>query len=423
MGVGRLEGLGVVVSVALALSACSQGQSDSAGQISASFGGGTGGSATEGGGTTNPTGFTSGAEGSGDSGTAGDEEGGGCVDEDGDGYGSNCAAGADCNDANPGAWSELACETCIDEDGDGWFGVCDDYPEGMEGPDCDDTNGCVWTEAGCANCVDGDDDNSWVGCDVYGDCAPGPDCDDANASVGESDIAELCNGIAENCAGEVDPFPADQMCPPEGVDAPAVTGWDCAPEAPGEDGCIITGCETDQVDLDGDGTTGCECEALPASTEGVSCEEAIDLGDIGDNAQSVTVAGNAAPVDRVTWYRFRGTDSADTACDNYHVRLNFLSNPGEQYAFAVGRGSCGAVNLVNQCNDYRWATDFRQTIDGQLTGQCPCSAAAQPPTNVSACENDTSEYFVAVFRVDDTGGNPTCAPYQLAISNGVYDTN
>lgn len=419
---GRLAGRGGLGLLALVLLGCSGGEVDSGGLADSAFGGS---SPTSGPATTGVTGITTGVGGSGDGGgstTGGgfDETGGGggCVDADGDGFGSNCAGGPDCDDANPGAWTDEGCATCVDGDGDGWFGVCDAYPDGIQGPDCDDSNGCVWTELGCDSCVDGDEDGVWLGCDQYGDCAPGPDCDDGNPAVGEGDAVEVCNGVAENCAGEIDPFPADQMCP---VD-PDVTGWACDPPSPGEDGCVITSCEVDLVDLDADPVTGCECESIPSGDEGVDCANPIDVGDLSDAASSVTVSGNAVPVGRVIWYRFRGVDLADTSCDNYHVRVNFLSNPGNQYAFSVGRGSCEAANQAVECVDYNWATDMRMTIDGQLTGQCPCSSAAQPPTNVSACENDTSEYFVAVYRTDMTGGDPTCAPYQLAISNGVYDT-
>lgn len=417
---GAVVRRGCLGVVALALFGCSQGETSSGGLADSAFGDG---SATSGVATTGMTGLTSGVGGSGSSGgadTTGDETGGGgCVDADGDGFGSNCPAGPDCNDANAGAWTDEACATCIDGDGDGWFGACDAYPEGAQGPDCDDSNGCVWTELGCETCSDEDEDGVWLGCDLYGDCAPGPDCDDGNDAVGEGDAIEICNGVAENCAGEVDPFPADEMCP---VD-PDVTSWACEPPAPGEDGCVITGCELDLVDLDSDPVTGCECESIPPSDEGVDCASAIDIGDLSDAASSVTVSGNAVPVGRVIWYRFRGVDLADTTCDNYHVRLNFLSNPGDQYAFSVGRGSCAAANVAVECNDYSWATDMRATIGGQLTGQCPCTApAAARVTDRSVCENDTSDYFVAVYRTDMTGGDPTCAPYQLAISNGVYDT-
>lgn len=408
---------GSLVVLALALLACSGGEVDSGGLADSAFGGE---GPTSGVVTTGLSTSTSSEAGSGSTSGAVDETGGGggCVDADGDGFGSNCPAGPDCDDANAAAWTDSACQTCIDADEDGWFGVCDSYPEGVEGPDCDDSNGCVWTEVGCATCVDADNDGVWSGCDVYGECAPGPDCDDDNDGVGEGDATEICNGIAENCAGEIDPFPADQMCPAD----PNVTGWACDPPAVGEDGCVITSCETDLVDLDSDPVTGCECESIPSGDEGVDCANAIELGDLSDAASSVTVSGNAVPVGRVIWYRFRGVDLADTSCDNYHVRVNFLSNPGDQYAFSVGRGSCEAANQAVECNDYNWATDMRVTIGGQLTGQCPCSSAAEPPANISACENDTSEYFVAVYRTDMTGNDPMCAPYQLAISNGVYDT-
>ena len=408
------------VPALVAVLACSGGEVDSGGIADSAFGG-SGGPTT--GPTTGASGLTSGADGSGDTGdpTVGDTGTGECVDADGDGYGNNCDAGPDCDDANAGAWS--ACDTCVDADGDGWYGECDAYPEGTQGPDCNDDNACVWTEAGCNNCVDLDEDGVWVGCDVYGDCAPGPDCHDGNASVGEGDAVELCNGVAENCAGEIDPYPADEMCPPAGVVTPGVTGWSCQPPAPGEDGCVIASCDTDLVDLDVDPSNGCECESLPAMDQGLDCANAIDLGDVNDGAQSVTITGNAVPLDRVVWYRFRGVDLSDaaTSCDNYHVRVNFLSNPGDQYAFSVGRGTCDAVNVNVQCNDYSWATDLRVSDAGLLTGQCPCYAgAAEPPANVSACENDTAFYYVAVYRV--AGAAPTCDAYQIAISNGVYDT-
>lgn len=415
-----------VVTCAVALStvsllACSTGEVDSNGLADSAFGGETD-QPTAGPVTTGVTTLTTGSpEGSGTTDDSADTGQVGCVDADGDGYGDNCELGPDCDDNNAGAWTDEACATCVDQDEDGWFGACDAYPDGIEGPDCDDSNGCVWTDEGCANCVDTDNDDVWIGCDVYGACAPGPDCDDTNPSVGEGDVVELCNGIAENCAGEIDPFPADQMCPPQGVDAPDVTAWDCQPPAVGEDGCVITECAVDRVDLDGEGVTGCECESLPPHDQGVDCQNAIDLGNITDDAGQQTVTGNAVPPGRVVWYRFRGVDSPDTSCDNYHVRVHFLSNPGNQYAFSVGRGSCGAVDTAAECSDYAWATDMRVSIGGVLTGQCPCSTAPVPPSNVGRCEDDSSDYYVAVYRADNTGGMATCAPYQLALSNGVFD--
>ena len=135
------------------------------------------------------------------------------------------------------------------------------------------------------------------------------------------------------------------------------------------------------------------------------------------------VTGNVLPDDRDVWYRFRATDTAETTgCDNYHVRARLADNPDDTFEMSVFRGSCtaaaecaGTPGIV----DYNWATDFRSTIDGRLTGQCPCSNATEPPTDVSRCQDDTANYFVRVRRT--TGSVLRCAGYTLEVSNGLYD--
>ncbi len=347
-----------------------------------------------------------------------------CVDLDGDGYGSDCDAGPDCDDDNAGAWTEAGCASCVDADGDGWWVGCDAFPDGVNGPDCDDTDGCNWTEAGCANCVDSDGDDFWTNCDIYGDCAPGPDCDDNNDTVQGDDSTELCNGVAENCAGFIDPYDPDAMCPPMGVTAPNVGEWACIPPAPGVDGCTIAECEPEQHDLDADYTTGCECLGQPPSNQGLTCGMAIDIGDIPDDGEVALVTGNVLPVDRDVWYRFRAVDGADNGCDNYHVRVRFLSNPGGQFAFQVARGGCDQVPApgTDCTTDWSWATDFRATINNVLAGECPCTLANPPATDLSPCQDNTADYFVRVIRDPAYVGDMSCAGYQIEISNGLYDT-
>lgn len=163
---------------------------------------------------------------------------------------------------------------CIDVDGDG-FGV-----DCQLGEDCDDNDYNNHTPAGCMNCVDNDGDDVWVGCDQYGADKPGPDCDDDNDQVGSMDAEELCNGIAENCAGEIDPLPADQMCPTTG-DAPNVAGvggWACNPVTPGEDGCEIVGCLPGFYDANKTPADGCEC---------VGTDRTRSLDSCGDGAQGL----------------------------------------------------------------------------------------------------------------------------------------
>jgi hypothetical protein len=70
--------------------------------------------------------------------------------------------------------------------------------------------------------------------------------------------------------------------------------------------------------------------------------------------------------------------------------------------------------------DYTWATDLRADIGGRLTGECPCSSAAEPPLNVARCADNGGVYYVRVRRV--AGGTPACAPFTIQVSNGVFDT-
>ena len=373
--------------------------------------------------TTEADGATSSATADATRGSATDDDGDACIDADGDGYGENCPAGPDCADDNPAVWTVDGCANCSDADGDGWWVGCDAYPN-IDGPDCDDTDACVWTEAACAACVDADGDGWWVGCDVFGSCGKsGPDCDDDNTEVTGGDTVELCDGVAQNCAGLIDPYPAADMCPAPGQTDPTVEQWICDPPEPGVDGCRIGHCAPELHDIDQDTSNGCECEGFPASTQGLACDAAIDVGDLSDAAAvAVIVSGNVAPLDRSVWYRFRGVDSPDVGCDQYHVRVRFLENPGSQFGFEVRRGSCQASPDTHvPIGDYTWATDLRETIGGQMRGQCPCTAQGAPRVvNISVCENDTAEYFVRVFRVPELDEAPTCEPYVLELSNGLY---
>ena len=117
----------------------------------------------------------------------------------------------------------------------------------------------------------------------------GPDCDDDNPFVATGDEVELCNGLSENCAGEVDPLPAEDMCPPEGAnDPPFVTGWDCVPPGPRRGRlCHRRLCRAEYHDPDDDWTNGCECLANPISTVAASCDQPIDLGDVPDDGSTI----------------------------------------------------------------------------------------------------------------------------------------
>jgi hypothetical protein len=275
-------------------------------------------------------------------------------------------------------------------------GTCRDYPG------CAGDGTCPEGEV-CHNrfCVPGD-------VDIDGDGSPASvDCDETNPDRYPG-AEEICSLIDENCNGLID----------EGDPAAICEFY------PGGGVCIdgSCGCPPGTFDLDRD-VTGCECLAQPAIDQGLSCAQPIDLGDIVDTGAMLRVNGNVMPDDREVWYRFRAVDSPDNSCDNFHVRVQFLSNPENTFELTVFRGSCATADCADTgFEDYRWATDLRITGgDGMLTGQCPCwGPTGVPVDNVSPCIDDSADFFVRVRRRAGTELN--CNTYGIELSNGLYDT-
>lgn len=303
---------------------------------------------------------------------------------------------------------------CIDGDEDGFGEAC------QAGPDCDDADYNNHTDAGCASCKDGDGDGVWVSCDQYGADKPGPDCDDTNESVGAMDSQELCNGIAENCAGEIDPLPADQMCPTDG-DAPnvgGIGGWKCNPVAPGEDGCEIIGCSVGYYDANKTPADGCECVGTDRTKSLDACGP-DPKGLIGVIAEG----GVVPPLKGVIGFNGPGPGLEDWFSVDFpeamaqgarpntgNIVVTFAVNPGDpsnpDYRFEVYRTCDGAAfggGLANQFG--AGAPPAREWTfnDGGATANPNYKSDVPWPEKV----------FIRVFRVNNSG---SCSEYTLQVS-------
>ncbi|MCA9608174.1 MAG: putative metal-binding motif-containing protein [Myxococcales bacterium] len=286
--------------------------------------------------------------------------------------------------------------------------VCDPLEICVDGacqalPPCRGDGTCAEPTDVChgRRCVPGD-------LDLDGDGVPASlDCDELDPERFPGN-PEVCNLLDEDCDGVPDNGDPATLCE----------------TYPGGGICIdgSCGCPVGTYDLDRS-IAGCECVADPPLGEGVACASAIDLGSLDDSGAMRVVSGNVMPDDREVWYRFHATDIADTACDNFHVRVHFTDNPGNSFELTGFRGDCAtAVCSDAGYTDMEWATDFRADLGGGLLGgQCPCTAIGSPrTTDVSGCEDDSADYLVRVRR--RAGSTLTCSAYAIEISNGVYDT-
>jgi hypothetical protein len=282
----------------------------------------------------------------------------------------------------------------------------------------------VFSQQGCANCVDEDMDGAWVGCDQYGDDKPGPDCDDTNNAVGIGDEVEICNGLAENCAGEVDNAPPDEMCPPEGVNAPNVApenGWLCDPPAPGEDGCLINECVEQFFDLDDVVDNGCECEGTPRTDSLAACSNFPqgELGTVGEGEQlnnlitgTIPELDNGIGAGREDWYwvEFPENDAIGERPETGSIQISFAQNDGNDYRFEIYR-SCNGVafdmGLATQfgagappTREWWFFDNHAEPLDMPEPGQYTDNVA-WPDT-----------VYIRVFRVQNDN---VCNNYKLAV--------
>lgn len=253
------------------------------------------------------------------------------------------------------------------------------------------------------------------------------DCDDSQSSV-KPGATELCNGKDDDCDKTKD----------EGATA-SCTSVSKATVACQTPSCKITKCSTAYYDIDKKYSNGCEC-AGDSNTggKGSKCSSPIIGATLVDTEKKAALySGNLMPGETGQWYRFYAKDGTDVgSCDNYSVRIRFVSNPGGIFQMDIYRGGCaGSQQLCKDETDHNYRVNFygktygpgskvgsvkgkhKPTPKPVLGGECKCTSGTGVP-GYNICKNNSAYYYVRVHY--KAGVAPVCTNFKIEFSNGVY---
>lgn len=237
-----------------------------------------------------------------------------------------------------------------------------------------------------------------------GQCPGTQKCDGKTASWSTCDAKdpapEVCNGIDDDCNGQVDDGDPDALCKSQGG-TPAHAHWACVSGQ-----CKLGSCDAGWTNYPpGPPSAGCAC-ALDSTEPNEQCSAAKTVGPVSDgSATPVVVTGTLSGANDSDWYQFDASDVAETTTNSYHLSIHLTApSPNNEFVFDVIRGSNCSGTAHSAFTDYDWCVDF---TSGTL-GEAVCSADGDVH-----CGDHTSHYFVRVYR--KAGATATCTQYKLSI--------
>ncbi len=390
------------------------------------------------------------------------------VDADHDGYDSPASGGTDCDDANPNINPAMP-ETCNgiddncnglvddgvgvggygDADGDG-FGDPANPVQGCSLPagavtnnaDCDDSNATISPAAtelcdGVDNDCDGavdvnatdavtaytDADGDGYGnpngavqvCDTTGYALTGTDCDDTRADVNPG-ASELCDGVDNNCDGQVDEVANEKAW----ADADGDGYGDPNTEV---DGCDVPAGYVNNATDCNDDASGVN-PAAPEKCDGIDndCDGEVDEADA---------------VDAPTWYQDADADgyggaSSRTACsapDGYVASsddcrdANAEVHPGAPETCNGIDDDCNGVVDDNPVDPTTWYADADGDGAGTpLTTESACTRPAGYAANAADCDDADAAtvYCDSCAQILDSGTSTGDGTYTIKPGSDAY---
>jgi hypothetical protein len=220
-------------------------------------------------------------------------------------------------------------------------------------------------------------------------------------------VAEVCNGLDDNCNGQVDEGDPNSLCAAKGAPPPHAS-WACAGSK-----CGLGACNPGWTAYPAGGgvAAGCACQ-VDGNAPNQTCATAKSVGTVTDvGGTPLTIQGTLSSDTDVDVYTFNTTDTDETTTNSYHVTITFTQpSPNNEFVMDVIRGTAcsdtptgAGVNI----SSYDWCVN----ASNATAGEAPCG-----PTDVHHCASHDSQYFVRVHRAAGVTG--TCTPYQITVTGG-----
>jgi hypothetical protein len=291
--------------------------------------------------------------------------------------------GADDAEASDGGTQLLPSKWCAPTNGASC--TCDPQRDGV-------TNACSVTNAlgtctGTETC-DGAT-STWVGC------------------TAQTPTADTCDGLDNDCDGTTDDGDGNSLCASVGAPPPN-SSWACVNGM-----CELGACDPGWTDFPpGSATAGCACR-IDADEPNNTCATYTSVGMVTSvGGAPILLEGTLSSATDVDVYAFTTVDAPEVGTNSYHVAIAFTQpSPDNEFVMDVLRGqTCvdAPTGPGVAVTSYDWCVNGTSASG---LGEAPCG-----PTSLNHCADDSSQYYVRVYR--GAGATPTCTTYQITVTGG-----